>query len=627
MRLQFRGTVSAAFWQTARPRERWRRDGIVAASGLCTSTPLPLAAPVDTVDAATVRRKTAVVMSPRPRTLRIAICALVAALLYLPGLGRPALWEPDEGRYAEIAREMVVSGDYVTPHDNFVRYFEKPPLVYWAEAGMIRLFGANEFAVRIPAALFTAGEVAITAAIGEAMFGAEVGLLAALALALSPLVFGFARFATLDPALAFFMTAAIGAFYAAAHAPDFDSGAGRLWMLAAAAALGLGTLCKGPVALLLGGAIALAWLLMERRGGEIRRIPFLSCIAIYAAIAAPWFAIANARNPGFLHFFFVHENFQRFVESSEHGWGPYFFIPIVLGGAWPWIWFAPLGWSEIARAPEADRAGAISARRLLLAWFAIVFVFFSIPRSKLGSYILPAMPPVAILAGYGVESLRAVGAERRGRILRDLAIVTALAALAAALALAGFEARIGPRLALDGILICAALVLGTGTAWMLGRGEPPRSAAVGALALAMIAVLVFAERARSDVAARRTYRNLAHAVMPYLDRGCALVSYRHFVQALPFYTGHRELLAEYWGELAEFPRSREERSGFIGNAGKLGAMWSSPRCVVLIANRKDIPELMKSLVPAPRSVGCEGKKFALINRPDQGIVPPPACER
>jgi 4-amino-4-deoxy-L-arabinose transferase-like glycosyltransferase len=594
---------------------------------LCGCASLMRVAAADAVDAAAPRRKTAVVMSPRRRTLRIAFCALAAALIYLPGLGRPALWEPDEGRYAEIAREMVVSGDYVTPTDNFVRYFEKPPLVYWAEAGFIHIFGANEFAVRLPAALFTAGEVAITAAIGEAMFGAEAGLLGALALALSPLVFGFARFATLDPALAFLMTAAIGAFYAAAVSPDFASGAGRLWMLAAAAALAMGTMCKGPVALLLGGAVALAWILVERRGREIRRIPLLSCIVIYAAIVVPWFAIAEARNPGFLHFFFVHEHLERFLESSEHGWGPYFFIPIVLGGAWPWIWFVPLGYGEIARVDQASRARAVSARRLLIVWFAIIFVFFSIPRSKLGSYILPAMPPVAILAGCGLASLRAVGAERRGRILRGLAIVTAAAAVAAGVALLMFSARIGARLALDGILIGAAVTLGTGGAWMLARARRPLSATVGALVLAMLVVVVFAERARSDVAARRTYRNLARAVTPYVDGGCVLASYRHFVQSLPFYTGHRELLAEYWGELAEFPRSREERSDFIGNAKKLGALWSSPQCVVLIANRKDIPGLMKSLVPPPRSVGCEGKKFALINRPGQGIEPPPACPR
>src|ERR1700687_6250034 len=105
------------------------------------------------------------------RSLRLAAYAILAAILYLPALGRPALWEPDEGRYAEIAREMVLTRDYVTPRDNWVRYFEKPPLGYWATALSIRLLGANEFAVRRPAALSSAAEVGATAARGAAMFG------------------------------------------------------------------------------------------------------------------------------------------------------------------------------------------------------------------------------------------------------------------------------------------------------------------------------------------------------------------------------------------------------------------------------------------------------------------------
>ncbi len=91
--------------------------------------------------------------SGRQSALRLLFIAIAALILYLPGLGRPALWEPDEGRYGEIAREMYLSGDYVTPRDNFVRYFEKPPLVYWAEAAAMSIFGVNEFAVRLPAAL------------------------------------------------------------------------------------------------------------------------------------------------------------------------------------------------------------------------------------------------------------------------------------------------------------------------------------------------------------------------------------------------------------------------------------------------------------------------------------------
>src|ERR1700730_12461796 len=190
--------------------------------------------------------------SARRPEFRLVLIAFAALILYLPGLGRPALWEPDEGRYAEIAREMYLSGDYVTPRDNWVRYFEKPPLVYWAETAAISIFGANEFAIRLPAALFTAGEVVVTAAIADVMFGEAAAILAAIALGLSPLFFGFARFATLDPALAFFMTAALGEFYIAVETPDLRKRGQRNLLIAAAIMLSLGTLAKGPVAVALG---------------------------------------------------------------------------------------------------------------------------------------------------------------------------------------------------------------------------------------------------------------------------------------------------------------------------------------------------------------------------------------
>ena len=205
---------------------------------------------------------------------RLLLCAIVAVLLYLPGLGRAALWEPDEGRYAEIAREMVVSGDYITPRNDWVRYFEKPPFQYWATAASIKLLGQSEFAVRLPAALASAGEVVVTEALGEVMFGAEVGLLGALALALSPLFFGYARFATPDPALAFFVTAGLAAFYMATRAPDFGRGSGRVWFILSATLLALGTLVKGPIALLLAGFGFDGWLRrigIERDGFHLAR--------------------------------------------------------------------------------------------------------------------------------------------------------------------------------------------------------------------------------------------------------------------------------------------------------------------------------------------------------------------
>jgi 4-amino-4-deoxy-L-arabinose transferase-like glycosyltransferase len=576
-------------------------------------------------------------MSPERRWARVAMCALAAAMLYLPGLGRPALWEPDEGRYAEIAREMVLTSDYVTPRDDWEPYFEKPPLVYWANAAAIKIFGANEFAARLPSAIFTIGEVAATAALADVMFGAAAGLLAALALGLSPLVFGFARFASLDPALAFFLTAALGSFYAAARAPDFATGTGRRWFLLAATMLALGTLAKGPVALVLGGAVALIWLLGERRGREVVLVPFFSCAVVYAAIVVPWFAVAEHRNPGFMTFFFIHEHVHRFLESREHGWGPWFFIPVVVCGAWPWCLFVPLGVREMMRPATGDdsphRDARVSALRLLVVWFVVIFIFFSIPRSKLGSYALPMLPPLAIVAGYALARLEVIGAAATRRMLAAFAVANAVAALAAIAIVWTFAAKatLTFTAAADATLIAVLILLGALAASALARGGRRPAAAIGAIAGTMVAVMVLGERLRADAAP--TYRRLATAVEPYLRPGCVLGSYRHYVQSLPFYTHVRETRVEYRGEIGEFvpdagsgePQRETGTSFMIGKESKLHELWGSGACVVLIVNQRDLPPLMTSLAPAPVTIGCEGKKVAVYNGAAASGASPPDC--
>ena len=539
------------------------------------------------------------------RSVRLAVYALLAAILYLPGLGSPALWEPDEGRYAEIAREMVVSGDYVTPRDDFEPYFEKPPLVYWAEAAAINVFGVNEFAVRLPAALFSIGQVVVTAALAEAMLGASGGFFAALVLAVSPLFFGFARFATLDPALAFFLTAALAAFYVAARDDSFSQPSARRWMLISAAMLALGTLAKGPVALLLGGAIALAWLAFERRLRQIAQMPLMWCGLIYAAIVSPWFILMEVRNPGFLSFFFIHEHLERYVSSSEHGWGPWFFIPVVVGGMWPWIFFVPLGWSAMQtgdglpeRAP--DPSAHRSAARFLASWFVVIFVFFSIPRSKLGSYILPALVPLAIVAGYGLASMPALDTLRRRRLLAAVAIANLALAVVLFIFFEFVPAPINSAIGFDGLLAGAVVASGAIAMYSLGRNASRVPYAIGAIALAMLATVPLAARLRDDASSISTYRNLANSVQPYLAGDCTPASYRHYIQSLPFYTRQRETRVEYWGELSEVSPPTPGKSAFlIGSDARLLQVWSSGACMILIANKRDLRRLQDRLSRRP----------------------------
>lgn len=565
-------------------------------------------------------------MARLSRSNRLLICAALAALAYLTGLGRAGLWEPDEGRYGEIAREMIVSGDYITPHNDWVPYLEKPPLVYWTTAASIKLLGKNELAVRLQAAVASVGTVVVTAALGEAMFGVAVGIFAALALGLSPLFFIFARFATPDPLLTFFLTAALSTFYWAERTIDFHIGKGRRLMLLASALAALGTLTKGPVALLFAGVIGLLWLTWEGRLRDVRHIRWFECGAVYLGIVMPWFVAAQMRNPGFLGFFFIHEHVQRFLHDTEHGWGPWFFIPIVIVGMWPWIFLVPFG--LLSNDHRAGGGPARSAVRLLLIWFLAVFIFFSIPRSKLGEYILPGLPPFALLAGLGLDRLRRFDFIRVRRTVAWYGAINLVvyALLAAGLviivkthsvvlpsATGGEDGALLHDVALFGGIVGISGLILWGAVRFLGNANGMPTAIV---ATALLAAVLIA-KADIDSSNAFSYRELAHAVARYAQNGCQLASYHHYTQSLPFYTEEREALVGYRGELAPFADTVGAAATFVPNDAKLRAQWTQPQCTILIANRSDWERLGKYLHPAT-IVGCQGKKIALINRDSFG---------
>ncbi len=561
------------------------------------------------------------------------LLAAFALIIYLPALGRPPLWEPDEGRYAEVAREMVISGDYVTPHNNFVRYLEKPPLVYWITAACLRVFGHDEFAVRLQAALASAGQVGITAALGERMFGPATGILSGIALALSPLFFAFSRFATPDPALAFFFAAAMGCVYAGFRGGDWARGVDVKWLVTGAGMLALGTLTKGPVALVLAAVIVFLWLLVERRLKLVLELPWLRCLSLYLCLTLPWFVIVGLRNPGFVKFFLIHEHFQRYVENTEHSWGLWFYVPITIAGTWPWFYFIlfavvpiatlqsywPFGktcggsTASLEGAPSLEgttkfwRAGL----HFLAIWFGVVFVFFSIPRSKLGEYILPGLPPLAILAGRGMLITGNYKMIVRRRIFRVFAAINITAALV--LILLGFVIPSVPlKQALSGdsrIIALILIAMGIVSVLLTSSTTPVR---VLGLVIIVLMEMGTAIHARERVASLVSYRQLAGAISRYAGSRCKLMSFGHFEQALPFYTGLREVLVNYRGELQPFGPRAATGSVFATNV-QLRDAWRSGQCIVLVANRSDVSELARLLSAKPRPIGCEGKKVALTN--------------
>ncbi len=291
---------------------------------------------------------------------------------------------------------MVASGDWVTPHLNGLKYFEKPPLQYWATAAAFKLFGENETSARLYVGLCGLATILLIGFAGMRLMNPEAGLAAMLVLVSSPYFLALGGIVTLDMGLTLWTTATVCSLLLAENAAE--PRARRRWMLAAWAAMALAVLSKGLIGIVFPAAAIFLYCVMRRDLAILRRLEWLRGALVFLALAAPWFVLVSLANPEFARFFFIHEHFQRFLTQSHRRVEPaWYFVPVLAVGFLPWVFALP---SAIAQAWRSE-AGARGPQplRLLLAYSAFVVVFFSASGSKLPAYILPAFPPLALAIG------------------------------------------------------------------------------------------------------------------------------------------------------------------------------------------------------------------------------------
>ncbi|CAJ0884352.1 Undecaprenyl phosphate-alpha-4-amino-4-deoxy-L-arabinose arabinosyl transferase [Ralstonia mannitolilytica] len=342
--------------------------------------------------------------------MTLIIVALIAAFLALwmdDLFQRSTLFRPDEGRYAEIPREMVVSGDWVTPRLNDLKYFEKPPLQYWTTAATFEVFGVSAWGARLWPILFGLGGIVMTAWTLAAYRGGRAAATGAAILASSLLYVLFGQVITLDMGVGFFLT--VGACgFALAQRPDASRRARLGWMLVVWLALAGATLTKGLIGLVLPGLIGVAYLLMTRDWALIRRMHWLPGLALYLLATVPWFVLVQQRNPEFFDFFFIHEHFQRFLTNEHHRTGKWwYFVAVGAAGLLPWtpLLFAAAG-RRIGRVADLFvGTHRFDLMRWSMAWAAMIFLFFSASSSKLPGYIVPAFPALAIVLALTLEKM------------------------------------------------------------------------------------------------------------------------------------------------------------------------------------------------------------------------------
>lgn len=535
------------------------------------------------------------------------LCILVFSfgLLFAFALGHAELGNPDEGRYAEIPREMVVSGDWVTPRLNGVAYFEKPPLVYWLVAGCQVAFGNHEWAARLTPAMFAVLGIVITYATVRRLANRQAALIAAGVLGTSLFYFAMGRLLLLDMVVSVLITATLFCFILGVR--EKPGTRRRLLFYGLYLSAALATLSKGLIGFLLPGAVVFLWLLCFKQWRRLLPLYLPTGVLLFALVAVPWHVLAAQRNPTWAHFYFVHEHWERFT-TSVHGrvrpW--WFFIPLVVFGFFPWTGFFPsalrasLGrWRE--RAEHADAW-------FFVVWVGFIFVFFSLSHSKLPPYILPVFPPLAALAGMGVarqiESAQWLGLRRAVDIAAVLSGLLAAALLVTVThpALARLDEMQANELWPLAVAMALVLVLGAGAASILTRtrGFSTGLRSLLTMAAALLALLGYAT---AQIQPGGT-AELARFVKANLPPSATIYHYHGFFHDFTYYAERFVGTVDFHGdelELLNDPAARES-GRFIGE-DDFREQWHGRDLVFAVVRKRTLREFTRAMTDAPQTGG------------------------
>lgn len=514
---------------------------------------------------------------------RAALVWALLAVLWFGTLGVRPLYKADESRYAEISREMVASGDWITPRLNDFKYFEKPPLQYWATAALFHVFGEHDWVARLWTALLGFAGIAMVLYAGNRLFGSPSGLYAAAVLAGSPLYLLLGQVNTLDMSVSYFLAAAIFAF-ALGH------------MLLFWAACALAVLSKGLIGIVLPGAALFVYMLVKREWSLIRRVRPVAGAALFLVIAAPWFIAVSAANAEFAHFFFVQEHFQRFTTEMHHRAQPgWYFIPVLAAGMVPWL--VPLGRAAVQLFRQRS-----DAELLLWIWAVVVFLFFSVSSSKLPPYILPIVPALAVLAARSLT--------------RGVLIAQSLVLLPLALG-AGFAvhrlAGSGPYAAYAQWVLIAALVLAAAAAaalWLAWRHRIQTAVlALAASGLVATQVGIAGHRTLSD---RFSIATTVAALPERPPAGVPVYAVDMYDHTLPWSLKRTVTMVGYRDELGD--AVDWEREKFVPDLMSFAARWrAAPEAwaILPVGEAEKLPRELGIRV----QVLARGPQYAIVKKP------------
>ncbi|MGN6231706.1 MAG: glycosyltransferase family 39 protein [Trinickia sp.] len=547
-------------------------------------------------------------------TLAIALLLVALAVVWFVPLGWRHLVPSDEGRYAEMAREMFVTGDWITPRYNGYKYFEKPPLQTWMNALTFAWFGIGEWQARLYTALTGFAGVLVAGYTAARLVNPAAGFAAALVLAAAPYWQLMGHFNTLDMGLSFWMELTLCAMLLAQRV-GIAAGQARRWMWLCWASMALAVLSKGLIGILLPGAVLVLYTLIERDWGLWKRLYLPSGLVVFFAIATPWFVLVQQRNPEFFNFFFIVQQFDRYLTPAQNRPGPvYYFVWVLLVGFLPWL---SIAWQSIRHALAQPRQlNGFAPGKLLVIWTVFIFLFFSASHSKLVSYVLPVAPALALVIG---AYLPHVSRDAWRRHLLGYAVFLVLAAIGAV-----FIARFGDARTPNALYrefrvwvwaaIGVALVLTLAALALLRRTERgilPSAVAFGA---AWIMLCTIGGTGHDVFGRQSSGALLAPAVKAELARLPADTPF-YAVDALdhtlPFYVGHTTIIVASPDELGF--GVAQEPSKWVPTIPEWITRWKADRQALAVMR----PDLYEQLAAqhVPMRVIARDARRVVVEKP------------
>ncbi len=540
------------------------------------------------------------------KRLIIGIFILAIFYLYLAHLGSYHLMDPDEGRYHEIPREMLLSGNFITPYLNGVEYFEKPILQYWLTAGMMKIFGISEFAGRLVPAFAGIGCIGLVGWLGNMMFNSRTGILASVILATSCLNLVVASINIIDMLLTFFILACMTFFYA------FERSQQKKWLLLFYIAMGLGVLTKGLVAIILPMGILFWYTIITKRPRLFLKLFYLPGILAFFIVTVPWFYLVCQADKDFFYFFFIREHFLRFTTKMHDRFQPWwFFTPFIILGMMPWTGFLISLFSKkgIIRQTQSQRNRFDII--FLLLWFIIIFVFYSISDSKLVPYIMPCWAPMVLLVAASIKRFD----EQKSWLCHSFAINSILC-LGFVFALVGYifvsNYLTFNEFIAEGGILTASLFLGTIAAIITWIKTHQIYNTVFILCIMAFFFGLGLHNVQKEIHNNQSAYYVSQQINTLNTQDALIINYGEFYHGTVFYTGQRVALANFKGEL-EFGSTKPSGQGWFFDNAQLNDLWNSEKHIIIVVKERYLSDCKESLTSPAKQTIKEGSFTIFTN--------------